>query len=254
MTAEASPLLVLDTHAGAGLYDLRGEAARRSKEAEAGIARLMADRDIPAAFAPLKAAVQAVNGGGDLKLYPGSPALVLPALRRGDRFVACELRADDHAALAALIAERPPVAGAKAEALRTDGFGMVPRAAMRPEPRALVLVDPPFERNDDYKRALTAAKTLIQGKAGAALAIWTPLKDLETFDRFLRGLESLYPPSGLVVQVRLRALNDPMKMNGCAVAVLGGPDIAAAAKAAAEWIVARLGEAGGEARVDALKP
>ena len=33
------PVSVIDTHAGAGLYDLSGDAAR-SKEAEAGVARL----------------------------------------------------------------------------------------------------------------------------------------------------------------------------------------------------------------------
>jgi 23S rRNA (adenine2030-N6)-methyltransferase len=144
----------------------------------------------------------------------------------------------------------PP--GVKAEALRTDGFGLVARAAARAEPRALVLIDPPFERNDDYKRCLTAASILVRGKPGAALAIWTPLKDLETFDRFLRGLESLYPPSGLVVQARLRPLHDPMRMNGCAMVLIGGPDVAAPAEAAARWIVETLGEAGGAARVEPL--
>ena len=245
MTAEPSPLMVLDTHAGAGSYDLEGEAA-------AGVARLMADDDAPPAFASLKAAVTAANSGGPLRHYPGSPALVLPMLRPGDRFEACELRADDHAVLADLIAKGRP-AGVKAEALRTDGFSRVAKVAIRAEPRALVLIDPPFERADDYKRSLTAAKTLVQGRPGWALAVWTPLKDLETFDRFLRGLESLNPPDGgLVVQARLRTLDNPMRMNGCAMSILGGPDITAPARAAAEWIVGRIGEAGGAARVEPL--
>ena len=252
MTAEPGPLLVLDTHAGAGVYDLQGAEAQKSREAEAGIGRLMADAQAPAAFASLKAAVDGLNGGEPLRLYPGSPALVLPSLRPGDRFLACELRADDYAACAALMSEKKP-AGAKCEALRTDGFAMVAKAALRPEPRALVLVDPPYERNDDYKRALTSAKSLIQGKAGAVLAIWTPLKDLDTFDRFLSGLESLHPRAGYVAQVRLRPLTDPMNMNGCAVAVVGEAGSASEAKAAADWIVARVGDPGGEARVTALR-
>ena len=36
------PFIVLDTHAGAGGYDLRAEEAGRTREAEAGILRLLA--------------------------------------------------------------------------------------------------------------------------------------------------------------------------------------------------------------------
>lgn len=52
MTGKGGPLTVIDTHAGAGLYDLGGEMARKSGEAEAGIGRLMAADDAPAALAP----------------------------------------------------------------------------------------------------------------------------------------------------------------------------------------------------------
>ena len=49
---EGGPLTVIDTHAGRGLYDLAGVEAKKSGEAEAGIVRLMAAKDAPAAFAP----------------------------------------------------------------------------------------------------------------------------------------------------------------------------------------------------------
>ena len=52
LLAEALPLRVVDTHAGAGLYDLAGSMARKSGEAEAGIVRLMADRYAPGALTP----------------------------------------------------------------------------------------------------------------------------------------------------------------------------------------------------------
>src|SRR5690349_19920950 len=44
---EAGALAVLDTHAGRGAYDLTGVEAKRSGEAEAGVARLMSE-DAPA--------------------------------------------------------------------------------------------------------------------------------------------------------------------------------------------------------------
>ncbi|HEX7761878.1 MAG TPA: 23S rRNA (adenine(2030)-N(6))-methyltransferase RlmJ, partial [Caulobacteraceae bacterium] len=99
LTAAAGPLTVVDTHAGAGGYDLAGELARKTGEGQAGIVRLMADAGAPAVFAPLKAAVRGVNGKGQsVRYYPGSPLLIAPALRPGDRYLACEIRSDDGAA------------------------------------------------------------------------------------------------------------------------------------------------------------
>ncbi len=89
LTAKDKKLFVLDTHAGAGGYDLGGSQARRTGEAEAGIGRLMAESrtGMPAAVARYLAAVQAYDRkfgppGGALHRYPGSPRLVRAALRR----------------------------------------------------------------------------------------------------------------------------------------------------------------------------
>ena len=95
LTDGEAPLSVIDTHAGAGAYDLGGDMAQRSGEAAAGVGRLLAMDDAPAVFAPLIAAVKALNGGGSGSLYPGSPLLIARALRKTDRYTACELRPDD---------------------------------------------------------------------------------------------------------------------------------------------------------------
>ena len=248
MMASPAPLTVLDTHAGAGRYDLEGDEARRSGEAEAGVAKLMADPDAPAAFDLLEAAVLAANRGKGARYYPGSPALALAAIRPGDRYIGCELRPDDHARLDRVVRE----ADRRGQALRKDGYAV---AAEPSTTRRLVLIDPPFEAGDEYRRLhSTLAAALMRGWEDDAFAVWLPLKDLETFDSFLRGLEAMRPPRTLVAQVRLRPLDDPMRMNGCAMAVIGGPDLADVAGEICHWVVARLGETGGEARVGWLGP
>src|SRR5437016_1344508 len=94
---------VIDTHAGAGLYDLAGPEASRSLEWRAGIGRLFGN-PIPDAVRPLLApyldVVRDLNPGGRLALYPGSPALARAWLRPQDRVVACELEPNAAAALA----------------------------------------------------------------------------------------------------------------------------------------------------------
>jgi 23S rRNA (adenine2030-N6)-methyltransferase len=242
MLREPGPLTVIDTHAGAGLYELDAPAALASGEAQAGIGRLMADAEAPPALEALKAAVRRLNPKGGHRLYPGSPRLIADRMRPTDRLVACELRPDDAAHL------RRALAGAKAEVLTEDGYAVL---ATRAAPgRLLALIDPPFERADDYARAAEAAKAALRRNPAAVILIWTPLKDLETFDGFLRRLEAGGAPSALVIEARLRPLDDPMKMNGCALVVINPPTgIETTASEGCAWVVRACGEPGGADRV-----
>ena len=241
--ADAAPLTVIDTHAGRGLYDLAGPEAQKSGEAQAGILRLMAAQDAPGAFASLVAAVRRLNGAGEARRYPGSPWLVAQALRPQDRYLGFELRADEHAALKGALRSAGGV-----ETLCADGYeGAAQRAPDRG--KLLVLIDPPFERADDYARAVEAVAALRRRNPAARILIWLPLKDLETFDAFLRDLEDGVDAPLLVAETRMRPLADPMRMNGCAL-VLAGEEgaMAPVMESACRWTAEALGQ-GGQARV-----
>ncbi|HEY2662097.1 MAG TPA: 23S rRNA (adenine(2030)-N(6))-methyltransferase RlmJ [Caulobacteraceae bacterium] len=238
------PLTVIDTHAGAGLYDLRGEMAVKSGEAAAGVVRLMEDKVAPAVFEPLKAAVRRANPAGGLRFYPGSPALTVGALGPKDRLVACELRDEDARTLRLNLK-----AGQGVEIVVADGYATAVAKAPA-KGSALVLIDPPFERADDYVQIQRCVAALLRRNRQIPVMVWLPLKDLETFDGLLRGLEDLDPPPVLVAEARLRPLTDPMKMNGCALLLLNAPDgLEEVLRAACGWVVSALGEPGGEARV-----
>jgi 23S rRNA (adenine2030-N6)-methyltransferase len=242
-TSGAGPLTVIDTHAGRGLYDLAGPEAQRSGEAEAGIVRLMAAADVPAAFDPLTAQVKALNPSGDVRRYPGSPWLIAQALGPKDSYVACELRPDEHAALRELMKARRNVV-----TLCTDGYA---EAASRTPAsgRVLVLIDPPFERADDYRQVVETLSAVRRRNRLAQALVWLPLKDLETCDGLLRDLEDTLETPALVAEARMRPLTDPMKMNGCALVLLGAPEgMDAELEAICGWITRALGE-GGAARV-----
>jgi len=236
---DPSPLTVIDTHAGRGLYDLTGPEAQRSGEAAAGIGRLLEARDAPPEFAPLVAAVKRLNGGGRLARYPGSPWLVADALRPQDRYLACELNASEHAALRKALAGRPGV-----ETLSADGFA-VARERCPKTGRVLALVDPPFERGDDYAQAAEAAAALARRNPQARTLVWLPLKDLETFDAFLRDLEDATDAPILVGETRMRPLTDPLRMNGCALVLVGEEaGLAPAMEAVCRWTAETLGDGG----------
>jgi len=236
------PLTVLDTHAGAGLYDLSGDATR-SKEAEAGVARLMTAQGRPPLLDALAARVAAANPDGGARFYPGSPLLIADALEAGGTYVGYELNPPVRALLDQALADRP-----NAQAREGDGYALAAAEAARLK-APLILIDPPFEKPDDYVRSAETALTVIQRDPTATVAIWTPLKDLETFDAFTRRLEGRAGPT-LVAEARLRPLTNPMKMNGCALVIVNPPPGAeAAAQQVCAWVADSLGDPGGKAEI-----
>jgi len=245
--AKPGPITAVDTHAGAGLYDLAGPEAERSREARSGAMRLTRG-DLPPVMAALRRAVEARNpaGSGPLRVYPGSPVLIAELLRPQDRLIACELRPDVHAQLEAAFAPFRP----RAQALATDGYLELSAIARRRPERLFALIDPPFERADDYVRLAEAAAATLDAVPDACLLIWTPLKDLETFDACVRRLEPIAPERTLIAEARLRPLTDPMRLNGCALIAVNAPPAAEPdIEAACAFVVEALGDAGGRAKL-----
>ena len=234
--AGQGPLTVLDTHAGAGLYDLSGDGMR-SKEAEAGVARLMTADNRPPLIEALAKEVASFNPQGGVRFYPGSPVLIARALGKGGTYKGFELNPPVKALLDEALKDYPNTQG-----FEGDGYDLTEAAALKVQ-GPLVLIDPPFERGDDYIRSAETAARIVKRDPKAVVAIWTPLKDMETFDGFVRRLEEAKAPRVLVAEARLRPLNNPMKMNGCTMTVVNAPSgTDAAAAEICGWVAQTLGD------------
>jgi 23S rRNA (adenine2030-N6)-methyltransferase len=180
---------VIDTHAGAGCYDLSGVEAGKTLEWRDGIGRLMdakLDEGVRALLAPYLDAVAALNPAGTLTVYPGSPALTQSLLRPQDRLIACELEPQAAAALS-----RQLRGDARAKAIAIDGWTALTAYVPPKERRGLVLVDPPFEQPQELSR-------LAQGLAAAhrkwptgCYLLWYPIKDAAEITSFVRKLSRL---------------------------------------------------------------
>ncbi|MCM5555069.1 23S rRNA (adenine(2030)-N(6))-methyltransferase RlmJ [Pleomorphomonas sp. NRK KF1] len=183
---------VIDSHAGIGLYDLAADEALRTGEWEGGVGRIRAARLSPALgdwLAPWQSALRAVNGGDDLLVYPGSPAIATALGRLQDRYHFNELHPQDAATLAALFAgDRRVRVGSE------DGYVTV-RAQLPPrERRGVVVIDPPFEEPGEFDRLLRAVHDARKRFATGCLLIWYPIKDIAAVDAFLKGAaEAGYP-------------------------------------------------------------
>lgn len=236
------PITFLDTHAGPGLYDLSAPPAQRSGEAAAGVGRL-AEGEADPVFAPLIAAVAAFNPG-PLKQYPGSPLLAAARLRRGDQLIACELHPDEAQGLTAALTRAAGRDGPRLDIRAADGFDAAAKLPLTPSRAAVVLIDPPYEQGDDHDRVVRICADLMRRSPRPSILIWAPIKDLETLDHMLRGLEATPGVSGTAVQTRLRPPLNPMKMNGCAMILLGvSPEVRRIAISAGESVAKLCGDA-----------
>ena len=249
MTGAGPPLTVIDTHAGAGLYDLDGGEARRTGEGMAGIGVLLGASDIPAVFVDLKSVVEQCNKPGVLRFYPGSPLIIESRSRPRDRYIGCEFRADDFSALQNSLSQKSGLS-----LLKGDGWVLAREQAPKSPAPLLLLIDPPFERGDDADQAIDLTRVVLKRNPGAVIAVWCPIKDLTGFDATAMALaDAAAPASTVVAEVRLRPLSDPMRMNGCAMIVANSPPgLDERFAQAAEWIALSLGEHGGFGRVERI--
>jgi 23S rRNA (adenine2030-N6)-methyltransferase len=180
---------VLDTHAGAGLYDLAGAEASRTGEWRDGIGKLLAAQLAPKArelLAPYLDAITALNPEAQPNVYPGSPALAQSLMRPQDRLIACEREPAAAQALSGHLR-----GDKRAKAIAIDGYTALNAYVPPKERRGLVLIDPPFEQPDEHSRLAQALAAAHRKWPTGIYAIWYPIKDTRETESFARRVARL---------------------------------------------------------------
>ena len=191
---------VIDTHAGSGRYDLHSPEADKTQEWRGGIERLIHAElapNIRALLAPYLDAVAALNAGGKLKTYPGSPVLAEAMLRSQDRLIACELEPRAAAAL-----ENNLRGDDHAKAIAIDGWTALAAYVPPKERRGLVLVDPPFEQPDEFIRLSEGLAAAHRKWPTGIYLLWYPIKDETEVAAFTKTLSRL----GIAKMLRLELI------------------------------------------------
>lgn len=227
MQKKEKGFLHLDTHAGRGRYDLaaaaRGDSLVRRPEWPDGIGRLWDRADLPPEISEYVALVRefdrgAGNSEGAPRYYPGSPWLARRALRPVDRLALCEKQPEE---CAVLRSEFGFFRGVSVQEM--DGY-VAPRAMLPPtEKRALVLIDPPFEAQDEWRRIVEAVREGLGRFPSGVYAIWYPLTERAKVDAFFDELIALRPPPTLALELTIAGEESALKMKGCGLAIINPP-------------------------------
>jgi 23S rRNA (adenine2030-N6)-methyltransferase len=221
LRAKPAAFRVIDTHAGAGRYDLAAPEALRSLEWRDGIGRLLSatiGEGARVLLAPYVDAVAALNPGGGLRCYPGSPALVQAFLRAQDRLVACELEPNAAAALA-----RHLHGDRRSKAVAIDGWTALNAYVPPKERRGLVLIDPPFEDAGDFPRLALALEAAHRKWAGGTYLLWYPIKERSAPDALARRLRRTGIAKILRAELSVGAPRDSNRLGSCALVVVNPP-------------------------------
>lgn len=203
-------VLVLDTHAAIGRYDLSAGPAERTGEWRAGIGRLLDDP--PAALADYVGLVR------ELGLYPGSPMLARALLRPQDRLACCELHPEDAATLRRLFARDKQVAVHARDAWEAIGALLPP-----PERRGLILIDPPYEAPDEFEQLAAGLRLGHARFATGVFAAWYPIKHRAPVRAFLAAMREAGIRDIVAAELWLREPLDAARLNGCGLLVINPP-------------------------------
>jgi 23S rRNA (adenine2030-N6)-methyltransferase len=218
-----APFFYLDTHAGSGYYDLFSEFAKKSKEYEGGIEKIIAQENPPTAVKRYLNCIHQINNHltntkfSSLRYYPGSPMIARCLARPHDRIVACELQLQEYEAL------RQCFSGDKQVSIHhTDGFlGL--KAFLPPrERRGLVLIDPPYENPDEFTRIAHSLPVALKRWETGIYAIWYPIKEKAQVDKFYRTLTSTIQQPVLAVELTIYP-DIANHLNGSGVVVINPP-------------------------------
>ncbi|MBY0428629.1 MAG: 23S rRNA (adenine(2030)-N(6))-methyltransferase RlmJ [Alphaproteobacteria bacterium] len=223
-----APYCVMDTHAAAGLYDLRAPDATKTGEADAGI---FAYQKLPPhpAHAPFSDVLNAVGTNA----YPGSPAIIQHYLREADKLIAIEKHPEEAVKLQSTLGHDPRI-----KIQTRDAWDAMRALIPTPEKRLLVFIDPPYEQPDENEQALKAIIAAYAKMSHAMFALWYPLKDaVET-----GVLQERFASSGIkkILRADVPFSNKtlPNKMNGSGMIIINPPyEIEAELRAAYDGLI-----------------
>jgi 23S rRNA (adenine2030-N6)-methyltransferase len=243
LTQKDKPLRYIDTHSGAGGYDLHSVAARRNREHEGGIGKIWDAADAPPAVARLLDLVRSYNEGANLIRYPGSPWLAREMLRPRDSLFLYELHPAENRTL-----ERSNGRDRRVKVLREDGLvgcvGLMPP----PEKRGLLLIDPSYEIRNEHTQVLDAVAKAHRRFATGVIAIWYPLIERRWVERFERGLRTTGVASVSLYELQVAPESRDGGLVGSGMFVVNPPwPLHEELEAALPWLAQKLGREDGGA-------
>ena len=246
------PYRYIDTHGGAGKYDLSTSEAQKSGEFLNGIHRLVKlddsiKRNAPEGVQQYLKIVEKMREGSGKGAYPGSPWFALEGMREIDKATIFEMQRDVFQQLYYNVRDKR--AGLHERDAYEGLFGVIPPK----EKRGLVMIDPPYEvERKDFPQLVDLIATAYKKWPTGVFAIWYPIKDRAMIDRCEKKMIKTGIRRQLICEVCVWPDDTPVGLNGCGLLVINPPwKFSEDADEALQWLFPhlRMSENGGHAAV-----
>jgi len=203
-TQKDKPFWYVDTHAGAGLYQLDKGYAVQNAEFESGISRIANSSNLPVTIASYFEKVKKLNTNNKLSFYPGSPMVAKPHIRADDKMRLFELHPNDYK----LLVQNFEGLGRQVKIEMLNGFAGLKSLLPPTSKRAVVLIDPPYEEKQDYQRVVDAIKDSMTRFATGTYIVWYPLLQRAEPLLMLEKLKNLNVENWLNISLTIHAPSD----------------------------------------------
>ena len=222
MTRKEKGFCYIDSHSGAGMYQLTDEYAQKTGEYKDGIAKIINDDNAPESLEPYLSLIRSLNLNStlsnDLEIYPGSPGIAKAFVRRQDSSHLFELHPKDIQHL-----EDFCLRWRKVFVKQTDGYQGILGLLPPPSRRGVVLIDPPYELKEDYQKAVnTIIKASTKFSTGTYI-LWYPVVKREQVNAMENAFSKSSVKNVLQVEFCLENDNDEYGMTGTGLFIINPP-------------------------------
>jgi 23S rRNA (adenine2030-N6)-methyltransferase len=219
MTRKDKGFYYIDSHSGAGMYQLSDEYAQKTGEYKNGIAKLIENDDLPEALQPYIDLVKNLNQeAGELTLYPGSPGIARQFTRRQDSAHLFELHPTDIEHL-----KEYSQRWNKSHVKQSDGYQGVLGLIPPPNRRGVVLIDPPYELKEDYLKAVRTVITAYKKFATGTYILWYPVVKRELVEQMQNAFTKSEVRNLIQVEYCQHADTDEYGMTGTGLFIANPP-------------------------------
>jgi|TARA_B110000503_G_scaffold44577_1_gene72786 23S rRNA (adenine2030-N6)-methyltransferase len=237
LKAKDKAFVYVDTHAGAGAYDLASKEMEKTGEYLDGIQRLW-QQDCPAALDAYIAVVKKLNPSGELRHYPGSPLLAAELCRSQDRLQLSELHPADFPRLESLFR-----GDRRIQIHKVDGYANLKALLPPVERRGVILIDPPYELHHEYSDVVNGVMDGLKRWGTGTFAIWYPVVQRTDVSFLERKFSAAGLPSTLQIELNVLPENNRFGMTGSGMIVVNPPwKLASTMDDLLPWLATALGQ------------
>ncbi len=255
MTRKEKGFHYIDSHSGAGMYQLSEEYAQKTGEYKSGIAKLINEEGIPEALQPYINLISELNPScatSELDLYPGSPGIAKRFMRRQDSTHLFELHSSDIQHLTDFCYRWK-----KAFVKQSDGYQGVLGLLPPPSRRGVVLIDPPYELKEDYQKAVNTIIKAYKKFATGTYILWYPVVNRELVEEMKTAFTNKKSTSEvknlLQVEFCLSSDTDEYGMTGTGLFIVNPPwQLAAQMNEVLPYLKTKLGNTDSSFTVEQL--